>query len=72
MAKPTLAVNMETLERLRAGQTWGTFAKELGISEGTISRIRNGKSGPGREFIAAMVTTYPVRMEDVVTVEDAA
>lgn len=72
MAKPTLTVNLETLDRLRDGQPWGTFAKQLGISEGTISRIRNGKSGPGREFIAAMVTTFPVRMEEVVTVEDAA
>lgn len=72
MAKPTLSVNLETLNRLRAGQNWGEFAKEIGLSEGTISRIRNGKSKPGPEFIAAVVTTYPVRMEDVVTVEDAA
>lgn len=72
MGKPTLTVNLDTLDRLRDGQPWGTFAKQLGISEGTISRIRNGKSGPGREFIAAMVTTFPVRMEDVVTVQDAA
>lgn len=72
MGKPTLTVNLDTLDRLRDGQPWGAFAKQLGISEGTISRIRNGKSGPGREFIAAMVTTFPVRMEDVVTVQDAA
>ncbi len=68
MAKPTLIVNLETLNRLRDGQLWGEFAKELGISEGTISRIRHGKSTPGPEFIAAVVTTFPVRMEDVVTV----
>jgi transcriptional regulator with XRE-family HTH domain len=72
MAKPTLSVNLETLDRLRDGQLWGSFAKQLGISEGTISRIRHGKSKPGAEFIAAVVTTFPVRMEDVVTVEDAA
>lgn len=71
MAKPTLTVNLETLDRLRDGQPWGAFAKEIGVSEGTISRIRHGLSRPGPEFIAAMVTTYPVRMEDVVTVEAA-
>jgi len=71
MAKPTLSVNLETLDRLRNGQTWGTFAKELGVSEGTVSRIRNRISRPGPEFIAAVVTTYPVRMEDVVTVDAA-
>jgi len=71
MAKPTLTVNLETLNRLRDGQPWGAFAKEIGVSEGTISRIRHGLSRPGPEFIAAVVTTYPVRMEDVVTVEAA-
>jgi transcriptional regulator with XRE-family HTH domain len=72
MGKPTLSVNIETLERLRGDQNWGEFANQIGLSEGTISRIRHGKSRPGAEFIAAVVTTYPVRMEDVVTVEDAA
>jgi len=71
MAKPTLTVNLETLDRLRDGQLWGEFAKELGISGGTISRIRHGKSTPGPEFIAAVLTTYPVRMEDIVTVTAA-
>jgi len=71
MAKPTLSVNLKTLEELRNGQSWGAFANEIGINAGTISRIRSGKSRPGPEFIAAVVTTYPVRMEDVVTVEAA-
>lgn len=72
MAKPTLSVNLETLERLREGQPWGEFAKTLGVDAGTISRIRHGQSKPGPGFIAAVLTTYPVRMEDVVTVESAA
>lgn len=72
MSKPTLTVNLETLDRLRAGQLWGTFAKQIGVSEGTISRIRHGHSRPGPEFIAAVVTNFPVRIEDIVTVEDAA
>jgi len=69
--KPTLTVNLDTLDRLRNGQPWGAFAKQVGLSEGTISRVRHGKSAPGPEFIAAVVTAYPVRMEDVVTVEAA-
>lgn len=72
MGKPTLSVNLETLNELRAGQNWGAFAKEIGLSEGTISRIRHGISRPGPEFIAAVVTAYPIRMESLVTVVDEA
>ncbi len=68
MAKPTLIVNLDTLERLRDGQPWGTFAKQIGIDGSTLSRVRNGKSQPGPEFIASVVTNFPVRMEDLVTV----
>ncbi len=68
MAKPTLCVNLETLDKLRDGQPWGTFAKQLGIDGSTLSRVRNGKSQPGPEFIAAAVTNFPVRIEDLVTV----
>lgn len=72
MAKPKLTINLETLDRLRGGQPWGDFAKQIGIDASTLSRVRHGKSQPGPDFIAAVVTAYPVRMEDVVTVEDAA
>jgi len=68
MAKPTLIVNLETLERLRNEQPWGVFAKQIGIDGSTLSRVRNGKSKPGPEFIAGVVTNFPVRMEDLVTV----
>jgi len=68
MAKSTLIINTETLERLRDGQPWGVFAKQIGIDASTLSRVRNGKSQPGGEFIASIVTNFPVRMEDVVTV----
>lgn len=69
MAKPTLTVNLDTLEKLRDNQPWGAFAKQLGIDASTLSRVRHGKAQPGPEFIAAVVTSFPVRMEDVVTVE---
>lgn len=71
LAKPKLVINMETLERLRAGQPWGVLAKQIGIDGSTLSRVRNGKAQPGPEFIAAVVTNFPIRMEDLVTVEDA-
>jgi transcriptional regulator with XRE-family HTH domain len=67
-----LTINSETLERLRAGQPWGVFAEQLGLDAGTLSRIRNGKSRPGDKFLANAVTRFPVRMDELVTVEDAA
>lgn len=66
MAK--LVINQETLEQLRNGQTWGAFAEQIGIDQGTLSRIRNGHSQPGPAFIASVVTAYPVRMDELVTV----
>jgi len=70
LAKPKLTINLQTLERLRDGQPWGTFAKQIGIDASTLSRVRNGKSQPGGEFIAGIVTNFPVRMEDIVQVVD--
>ena len=67
-----LTINSETLERLRAGQPWGVFAEQLGLDAGTLSRIRNGKSRPGDKFLANAVTRFPVRMDELVTFEDAA
>jgi len=71
MTKPQLVINLETLERLREGQPWGDFAKRIGIDASTLSRVRHGKSQPGGEFIASIVTNFPVRMEDIVKVEAA-
>lgn len=64
-----LTINHDTLDKLRNGQPWGVFAAELGIDAGTLSRIRNGKSRPGDKFLAHAVTRYPVRMDELVTVE---
>lgn len=66
MAK--LVINQETLDKLRDGQTWGAFAEQIGVDQGTLSRIRNGKSLPGNGFIASVITAYPVRMDELVTV----
>jgi hypothetical protein len=71
MAKPQLVINLETLERLRAGQPWGVFAEQIGIDASTLSRVRHRKSLPSGEFIATIVTNLPVRMEEIVTVEAA-
>jgi transcriptional regulator with XRE-family HTH domain len=67
-----LTINTKTLDRLRDGQPWGVFAEQLGIDPGTLSRIRRGKSRPGDKFLANAVTRYPVRMDELVIVEDAA
>lgn len=63
-----LIINQETLDRLRGKQSWAAFAQEIGIDAGTLSRIRNGESQPGPKFIANVVTAYPVRMDDIVSV----
>jgi hypothetical protein len=65
---PRLEINKETLERLRNGQPWGMFAEQIGIDGGTLSRVRHGRSQPGPAFIANVVTTFPVRMDELVTV----
>lgn len=65
-----LIVNLDTLERIRDGQPWGELARQIGIDGGTLSRIRDGISQPGPKFIAQVVTKFPVRMEDIVTVEE--
>lgn len=67
-----LTINLETLEQLRAGQPWGTFAEQIGIDGGTLSRIRHGISQPGPAFLANAVTKFPVRMDDLVHVVDDA
>ena len=71
MAKPRLAINLETLERLRNEQPWGVFAEQIGIDASTLSRVRRGKSQPSGEFIATIVTNMPVRMAEIVTVKAA-
>lgn len=68
MAQPKLVINLETLDQLRAGQSWSNFADHIGVNKGTLSRIRHGISQPGPEFIAKVVTVYPVRMDEVVSV----
>lgn len=67
-----LEINTETLEKHRAGQQWGEFADQIGVDGSTLSRIRHGLSQPSPTFIARFVTAYPVRMEDLVIVVDAA
>ncbi|MDN4644977.1 hypothetical protein [Arthrobacter sp. PsM3] len=63
-----LEINLKTLDRLRDGQPWGAFAEQIGIDGGTLSRVRHGLSQPGPTFIANVVTAFPVRMDDLVTV----
>lgn len=63
-----LIINQETLDRLRNGQPWGAFAKEIGVDQGTLSRIRREESLPSNAFIATIVSKYPVRMDEIVTV----
>ena len=67
-----LIINQDTLERLRNGQPWGAFAEQIGVDGGTLSRVRRGHSQPGPGFIANVVTNFPVRIDELVTVVDDA
>lgn len=67
-----LTINQNKLNELRNGQPWASFADQIGIDAGTLSRIRNGESQPGPKFIANTLTNFPVRFDDLVNIEDAA
>lgn len=66
----TLAINSDTLVELKGQQTWEQFAEEIGIDQGSLSRVRHGKSAPGPRFIAAMLIAKPVRFEDLCVIVD--
>lgn len=69
----TLTIDAERFESLRRDQgldTIKSLAFALGVDKGTASRVLNGKSAPGPTFISAVLTTFPVKFEDVFTVVD--
>ena len=69
----TLTIDAERFEELRREQgldTLQSLATALGVNKGTASRVLNGKSAPGPTFISSVLTTFPVKFEDVFTVVD--
>lgn len=55
----TLTINKEGMEVAQAGRTLQAFAEDIGVDQGTISRVLNGKAAPGPKLIAAMLIRYP-------------
>jgi len=69
----TLTIDAERFDSLRREQgldTIKSLADALGIDKGTASRVLEGKSAPGPKFISSVLTTFPVKFEDVFTVVD--
>lgn len=69
----TLAIDNERFAALRTRQGLATvksLADALGIDKGTASRVLNGESAPGPKFISSVLTTFPVKFEDVFTIVD--
>lgn len=69
----TLTIDSERFDQLRREQgldTVKSLALALGVDKGTASRVLTGKSAPGPTFISSVLTTFPVKFEDVFTVVD--
>jgi hypothetical protein len=63
-------LNLERFNAHRGSKTWATFANELGIDAGTVSRVTAGKSLPSNPFIAAVLTHFPEKFDYFFTIED--
>jgi transcriptional regulator with XRE-family HTH domain len=64
----TLAINEEGLQSLRDEYKIvndSELAERLQMNKGTVSRVLAGKSAPGPRFIASVLTSFPVKFEDV-------
>lgn len=69
----TLTIDSNRFAELRADQGLDTvkgLALALGVDKGTVSRVLSGKSAPGPTFISSVLTTFPIKFEDVFTVVD--
>jgi len=67
----TLVIDTERFQQLRNEQgldTVQSLASALGVDKGTASRVLNGKAAPGPRFISSVLTTFPVKFEDVFTI----
>ena len=56
----------------RGASTNVAAAEILGIDNGTISRVRRGKSEPGPRFIAQTLLNLAVTFDEVFAIEEAA
>lgn len=70
----TLTIDTERFQKAREElglDTVRLLADALGVDKGTASRVLTGKSAPGPTFISAVLTTFPVKFEDVFSIIDA-
>jgi len=66
MAKVVL--NSGGLEKVRDEyglNTVQSLAERLGVDKGTVSRVTRGETLPRNRFIAAVITAFPNKFEDI-------
>lgn len=71
--RPTIALRMDGLEKAmtKAGiHTKAGLAAHIGVDRSTVQRVLGGRTGPGEEFIAAVLAAFPKsRFEDLFAVQ---
>lgn len=50
---------LHKLYEVMANETQAAFARQLGVSPSTLSRIRSGKRKPGWRFVCALLREFP-------------
>ncbi len=69
----TLAINADGLAALRAEHRLELdkeLAERIDMDRGTVSRVLQRRSAPGPTFISAVLSTFPVKFEDIFDVID--
>ncbi len=69
----TLAINADGLASLRGEhglELDKELAERIGVDKGTVSRVLQRRSAPGPTFISSMLSTFPVKFEDIFDVID--
>jgi transcriptional regulator with XRE-family HTH domain len=73
--KNTLTVRFEEFDRLATIRGWendAERARQLGISQTTLTNLRKGKVRPGRKFIVRCLRAFGTPMYDVLFEDEAA
>jgi transcriptional regulator with XRE-family HTH domain len=58
---PSLSISQQGLVRLRAKiglDSDQEFARRIGVDPATVSRVLNGKSEPGKKFLAGVLHAF--------------
>ena len=74
MSQPAITVRVRPAWAQKVREDLGdltTVSERLGVDKSTVSRQFAGKAHAGPRFIAAVLTTFPVKFEDAFDITDA-